>query len=192
MYLFFDTETTGLPRNWQAPVTDLNNWPRMVQLAWLLYDETHQEIKRRDYIIKPEGYLIPAAAAKVHGISTEKALAEGVELSAVLREFADEIKQAKYLVAHNMSFDEMIAGAEFLRKEIANDLFRISRVCTMKSSTEFVNIPGNYGPKWPSLAELHFKLFSKGFEGAHDALVDVDALARCFFELKKQRIIDYK
>jgi len=30
MYLFFDTETTGLPRNWKAPVTDLDNWPRMV------------------------------------------------------------------------------------------------------------------------------------------------------------------
>lgn len=24
-YLFFDTETTGLPRNWKAPVSDLNN-----------------------------------------------------------------------------------------------------------------------------------------------------------------------
>lgn len=191
MYLFFDTETTGLPRSWQAPVTDLNNWPRMVQLAWLLYDESNQEIQRKSYIIKPEGYLIPEAASRVHGISTEKALAEGLDLSEVLSEFANEIKQAKYIVAHNMSFDEKIAGAEFLRKQIANDLFGTQRICTMKSSTEFVNIPGNYGLKWPSLAELHFKLFNKGFDGAHDALVDVDALAKCFFELKKQRIIDY-
>jgi len=35
MYLFFDTETTGLPKNWKAPIEDLNNWPRLVQLAWL-------------------------------------------------------------------------------------------------------------------------------------------------------------
>ncbi len=33
MYLFFDTETTGLPRNWHAPASDLANWPRLIQLA---------------------------------------------------------------------------------------------------------------------------------------------------------------
>jgi len=26
MYLFFDTETTGFPRKWKIPITDLNNW----------------------------------------------------------------------------------------------------------------------------------------------------------------------
>ena len=39
MYLFFDTETTGLPRNWKAPVTHLNNWPRMIQIAWIACDD---------------------------------------------------------------------------------------------------------------------------------------------------------
>ena len=27
MIFFFDTETTGLPRNWKAPITDIDNWP---------------------------------------------------------------------------------------------------------------------------------------------------------------------
>ncbi len=39
MYLIFDTETTGLPRRWDAPLTDSDNWPRAVQIAWQLHDE---------------------------------------------------------------------------------------------------------------------------------------------------------
>ena len=72
MYLFFDTETTGLPRNWKAPVTDLHNWPRMVQIAWILCDKTGNRIESNDFIIKPENYKIPRDASRVHGISTEK------------------------------------------------------------------------------------------------------------------------
>ncbi|HET7116363.1 MAG TPA: hypothetical protein VFI29_07720 [Hanamia sp.] len=45
MYLFFDTETTGLPKNWKAPVADLNNWPRLSELHYKLFrtgfEETH-------------------------------------------------------------------------------------------------------------------------------------------------------
>lgn len=189
MYLFFDTETTGLPKNWQAPLTDLKNWPRMVQLAWLLYDVNGKQLSGRDYIIKPEGYDIPETAAKVHGISTEKAMAEGVDLSMVLQEFATEIRSAKFLVAHNMNFDERIAGAEFLRKNISNGLLGTDKICTMESSTEYVNIMGSYGYKWPTLAELHEKLFETGFENAHNALVDVEILAKCFFELKNRGVI---
>jgi len=69
MYLFFDTETTGLPRNWKAPVTDLKNWPRLVQLAFLVYDEKGTQISAGDFIIKPEGFKIPADVSLIHGIS---------------------------------------------------------------------------------------------------------------------------
>ena len=77
MYLFFDTETTGLPRNWKAPVTDLNNWPRMVQIAWILCDDKGNRVESADYIIKPENFVIPQDASRVHGITTEKAINEG-------------------------------------------------------------------------------------------------------------------
>ena len=89
MYLFFDTETTGLPRNWKAPVTDLNNWPRLVQLAYLYYDADGKKIMGGDCIIKPEGFTIPTDASRVHGITTERALEEGV--AAVHRGAADRI-----------------------------------------------------------------------------------------------------
>jgi len=116
-YLFFDTETTGLPKNWNAPVTDLQNWPRLVQLAFVCYKDGF-EVESKDYIIKPEGFVIPDDTAKVHGINTQMANEKGIALQIVLNEFASLLERADFVVAHNMSFDEKIMGAEFLRKNM--------------------------------------------------------------------------
>ena len=97
MYLFFDTETTGLPRNWKAPLSDLNNWPRLVQLAWLHYDKDGNKIAENNYIIKPDGFTIPVDASRIHGISNEIALSKGISLQEVLSEFQNLIVQASYL-----------------------------------------------------------------------------------------------
>lgn len=190
MYLFFDTETTGLPKKWNAPVTDLENWPRLVQIAWLGFDESGKEILSKNVIIKPEGFTIPNESAKIHGITTEMANEKGESLNKILLEFLDVMNKSKFLIAHNISFDEKIIEAEFLRKKISNTLFQPEKVCTKELSTDFCKIPGNYGYKWPSLSELHLKLFKNDFEDAHDALVDVQACARCFFELKKKGVIN--
>ena len=189
MYLFFDTETTGLPGNWNAPVSDLDNWPRLVQIAWLQYDSKGKKILEQDYIIKPEGFTIPRDASQVHGISTERAEREGVDLKKVLEEFSGLIEESSLLVAHNMGFDEKIVGAELLRKRIKNSLFQTDKICTMKASTDYCELPGNYGYKWPKLSELHFKLFNDGFEEAHNATVDIAVCAKCFWELKRRGII---
>lgn len=189
MYLFFDTETTGLPKNWKAPIEDLNNWPRLVQLAWLVYDRNGNQIYGKDYIVRPDGFTIPANSSKVHGITTEQAISEGMPLAYVMSEFQKDINQAEYLVAHNMSFDEKIVGAEFLRLRQANSVATKNKICTMQKTTDFCAIPGPYGYKWPKLSELHIKLFNKDFEEAHNAAVDINATARCFWELKKIGII---
>lgn len=190
MYLFFDTETTGLPDNYNAPINDLNNWPRLVQLAWVIYDENAEEKAGENFIIKPEGFIIPKEASSVHGITTEKANEEGRPLIEILEKFANVVRDSKLLIAHNMNFDEKIMGAEFLRKNINHDLFDTVRFCTMHESTDFCQLPGNFGDyKWPRLAELHTKLFGKNFKNAHDALADVNACARCFFELINRGVI---
>ena len=77
MYLIFDTETTGLPQNWKAPLTDFDNWPRMVQIAWQMHDEKGSLIDVKNFIVKPEGYDIPYNAEQIHGISTERAQKQG-------------------------------------------------------------------------------------------------------------------
>lgn len=189
MILFFDTETTGIPKNYKAAVTDLKNWPRMVQIAWLVTDENGIEISSAEYIIQPDGYTIPPDAAKIHGITTAIALERGVEITHALDLVAKDIATAKTLIAHNMAFDEKILGAEFLRAGYPNYLDGKPRRCTMQSTTDYCRLPGPYGFKWPTLNELHQKLFRESFIGAHQALVDVRACAKCFFELRKQKVM---
>lgn len=189
MYLFFDTETNGLPKNWKASVKDLSNWPRLVQIAWILYDKSGNEIERNDHIIKPEGFSIPKKTASVHGISTKRAISEGQDLLFVLDEFKTQVQKTTYLVAHNMSFDKKIVGAEFLRKEMSNPIPRKKKICTMEGTINYVAIPGYKGNKWPKLSELHKKLFGFDFEEAHDAAADIHATAKCFWEAKKLGIL---
>lgn len=188
-YLFFDTETTGLPKKWKAPVSDLGNWPNIVQLAWAVFDDSGNRLTFRDHIIKPEGFVIPASAAAIHGISTEKAMKKGRPVAKVLKEFLEAARGVSRLIAHNMDFDEKMVRAELLRHGMADVLARIPKICTMKAATAYCKIPGPYGNKWPKLSELHIKLFETDFSDQHNAASDVLCCAKCYFELCRRAII---
>jgi DNA polymerase III alpha subunit (gram-positive type) len=185
MYLFFDTETTGLPRNYRAPVSDLNNWPRLVQLAYLYYDASGNKIAEGDFIIRPDGFTISKGASQIHGITTEKALRDGQPIAGILKQFNSMVEEAEFLVAHNMAFDEMIMGSELLRNGMQNSLADKVKICTMKQTTAFCGLIGGYGYKWPKLSELHYKLFRTGFADAHNASADISITAKCFWELRR-------
>jgi len=189
MYIFFDTETTGFPKNWKAPVTDVDNWPRMVQIAWVVYDKEGNEQEEVNYIIQPEGYTIPKKVELVHGISTARAIAEGQDLKMVLEHFAKAIEGVEMIVAHNIAFDEKIIGAEFIRKGVSHNYYEKEEYCTMKNTTNIAKLPGRYGYKWPSLHELHTFLFGVTFTEQHNALADIRATAKCFWELKNRGLI---
>jgi DNA polymerase-3 subunit alpha len=191
MFLIFDTETTGLPKDYNAPLTDLDNWPRCVQIAWQHHDKDGRLISAKNYIIRPEGYDIPFNAVKIHGISTEKALAEGLPLAEVLEEFSSVLEQTKYVAGHNIGFDISIIGAEYLRKGLSATISEKESIDTKDESTDYCAIPGGRGGrfKWPTLSELHQKLFGAAFSDAHNAAADVEATARCFFELCRLEVI---
>lgn len=192
MFLIFDTETTGLPRNYNAPLSDSDNWPRVVQIAWQLHDVKGNLISANSIIVKPVGFTIPFNAAQVHGITTERALTEGNDLQTVMNEFVEAVKQTKYLCGHNIEFDLSIIGAEFIRLGMS-DYFADKPVIDTKNDdvTEFCAIPGGRGGKykWPKLEELYTKLFNEGFEAAHNAAFDVQATTKAFFELLKRGIL---
>ena len=97
-FLIFDTETTGLPKNFDAPVNDLENWPRLVQLAWELHDKEGKLLDAKNHIVKPDGFEIPYGAEKVHGISTQKALDEGKDLKFVLEEFSKDLQESFLII----------------------------------------------------------------------------------------------
>ena len=188
-YLFFDTETTGLPKSWKAPVSDLGNWPHIVQIAWAIFDHAGKQLAFRVHIIRPEGFVIPESATAIHGISTEKALKEGRPAAEVLKEFSEAVQGVVRLVAHNLDFDEKMVRVELLRQGMPDALQIIPKICTMKSSTKYCKIPGPYGDKWPKLSELHIKLFEVDFEDQHNAASDVLCCAKCFFELRRRAVI---
>jgi DNA polymerase-3 subunit epsilon len=189
MYLIFDTETTGLPKRRDAPVSDIGNWPRLVQIAWARYDARDAHLGSEAHIVKPHGFVIPKEAERLHGISTERAMAEGVPLAEALANFSAAVAQSTIIVAHNMSFDRGVIGAEFVRAGIDTDLHQKRRVCTMTSATDLCRLPGPYGYRWPTLSELYLALFGKRMPDAHYAESDVRGCAQCFFELKRRGVI---
>ncbi len=188
MYLFFDTETTGLPKRWNAPVTDVDNWPRLVQLAWISYDNQGAMLNSRNVIIRPDGFIIPTEVSRLHGITTFMAKEKGIPLSEVMEEFAMQIDAAELLIGHNINFDECIVGAEFERLHMMTTLFLKPKCCTMRSATNYCKLPGKKGFKPPKLMELHKILFGEGFDDAHNALADVKATAKCFWELLRRGV----
>ena len=186
MYLIFDTETTGLPKNWKAPVSDTDNWPRCVQIAWQLHDELGNLVEANSFIIKPHGYDIPYESEKIHGISTQLAELEGEKLEIVLKEFNNSISKSKFIIGHNVNFDLNVIGCEFHRlNTLSNiELTDVLDTCTETTAT-LCKLPGGRGGKFklPTLTELHEFLFSAPFQDAHNATADVEATARCFLEL---------
>lgn len=195
MFLIFDTETTGLPRNYNAPVTDFDNWPRMVQIAWQLHDATGKLLHNDSIIIKPEGYTIPFATIQIHGITNERANEEGKDLKSALQQFVEVVEQSAYLCGHNIEFDINIIGAELLRCGLPNVLANRAFIDTKNDqTTEYCALPGGRGGKfkWPTLTELYQKLFNTTFDEAHNAAFDVAATTKVFFEVIKRGITKVK
>ena len=127
-----------------------------------------------------------------NNISTKRCEDEGIPVFDALRKFQDALKKCQYKIAHNISFDNKIVYKEIVEAGITKELFQFKKsLCTMLSTVKFVGAVNKFGKpgKWPKLQELHVKLFNEEFEGAHDALDDVRAMVRCFFELQNRGII---
>ena len=193
MFLIFDTETTGLPLLKNAPLTNFDNWPRMVQIAWQLHDELGNFVESQNHIVRPDGFEIPINAKMVHGISTEYALEHGEPLKDVLDMFLEACKKAKYLVGHNINFDLSVVGCEFLRDRGENPLpnWKVIDTCTEKTANYCQFPGGSHGKfKFPKLIDFHKLLFGEDFSSAHNACADVEATARVFLECVRLGVLD--
>ena len=190
MYLTFDSETTGLPKNFKAPISDSENWPRLVQLAWQINDKEGKLINNKSFLIKPDNFTIPYNSEKIHGISTQIALEKGIGLIIALKDFEEDLKKCKYIIGHNINFDKNILGAEFYRKNIESNLLNKISIDTGHISKQYCNLKGGLGGglKMPKLIELYEILFGKKFSDAHDAAYDVNATAKSFFYLLKKEV----
>lgn len=197
MKLFFDTETTGLP-DYRSP-SDAPTQPHLVQLAMILTEDDGRERGSVSLIVKPEGWEIPPGASDIHGITTEVARSCGVSEKSAVELYRSFFALASTSIAHNHSFDERIMRIAQLRA--GHDRAQIEsneqkqKFCTCTSAALIVNLPptarmlaaGFNKPKPPKLEECMRHFFGEELTGAHDALVDVRACIRVYFELTKPR-----
>jgi len=194
-FFFFDTETNGLPRNYKAPPTQIENWPEIISMAWEVWtylDNTWTFIRAESYLVQPpEGIIWNRDAEHVHGISYVKASSEGIRVKSLLEKVEKELLQATHVVAHNLAFDRSIILASMFR-HLGTAKWTIAKnICTMIETIPICRIPSNspYATaidpyKWPRLQELHQFLFKKDWEGiAHEALSDVQCMRTCYREL---------
>jgi DNA polymerase III subunit epsilon len=179
--LFIDTETTGLPRSWQEPYSDQDNWPFSVQIAWVIYTKTGELVKRESHYIKDQDFDISPAAFRVHGISRNFLLRHGESRQDIMRLLAADLTQYQPLVvAHYMQLDYHMLGADFYRTGIDNPLEKLPVFCTMLATARYVSNPR---AKYLRLNRLYYILFNRELENQHEALADAQATAECFFEM---------
>lgn len=184
--IVFDIETTGLPEKigfdkyYHPSLTHKYDKCRIVELAYIIFDDYGNEIKRVSSIIKPDGFIIENS--HIHGITTEQAINEGKSIIYVLEQFKVDISNCKKIVAHNIIFDKTILLSECYRynkNDIVKELEYIIQYCTMIIGRDKMKML-----KYPKLIELYKYLFNHDIIQRHRALDDVLLCSQCFFKLK--------
>ena len=184
--IVLDVETNGLKGQYDAKADayNLHLFPRIVQFSWGLYTETGEQVKVKDYIIKPNGWGLKGSE-KNHGITYERAVAEGVDIEAVLAEYKHDIENCcSKLVCHNIDFDKEVVMSELYRANMKIEVPSMKICCTMKETADYCKLypmrRGQY--KWPKLEELYRKLFGMEMENPHNSYYDVINCAKCYFQ----------
>lgn len=206
--LIFDTETTGLlPRNIIINFESIKTCPHIVQISWVLYDTNKNALLNiGDYIVKmPDDVNIPDEAAKIHKITNEISQERGILFEEVFNEFATDFRSCDLIVGHNLEFDKKMLHVEILRlannhasvsnkydiigaAKILTKMTQMSHYCTMRNSIELCAIKRKFADgteynKFPTLLELHEKLFLCAPKNLHNSLNDVLITLRCYFML---------
>lgn len=184
MIIVLDTETSGL-----------GSKDTILQLAYERYGRDGRLCDTFSaHIHPPFPYEIHEKAFEVHGLTKEFLLDNGyirsqtVSMLTRLKRFASD---GYLFIGHNFSFDLRLIRQSLTQYELP-DISEIEYFCTQNDPRirAFVDAKDVNGRlKSPNLGELYTKLFGAEIEGAHDALSDVRATARCYFELKRRGIV---
>lgn len=191
MILVFDTETNGKIKDYKLPCQVVDNYPRLSQLSYKIFNMDFELIKTVNHFIFPDGWDFPDEEFFKEHADINKNKSIGIPVKNVLDEFIKDRLSSKYIVAHNISFDVKVIRAEMIRLGYKVE-FEAKKKCTMMLSTSYCKIPhlnGRKGVKWPNLTEMHNVLFGCDFNEAHDAMGDVNACAKSFFELVQRKVI---
>lgn len=190
-FLLFDTSANGQPANYQASARDTSNWPRLLHLSWQLMNEKGQLLDQRDDLIKPHGFSINEKMAERHQINATESADKGIPVKEAIEHFMAAVREADMVFAHNLSLNTGVVTAEADRHDVIERLSSSESYCLMQETTYYCGIMGKRGNlKWPSLPELHKKIFGRSFNNAGRADADVTALGRCFIVLYKTKVLE--
>jgi DNA polymerase-3 subunit epsilon len=196
--IVFDTETTDLPADQNAPLSDSSKWPYIIQLSFMVFDTKTKEIlEYSDHIIQLDTTVnISPGSIAIHQITAQRSQAEGIPIQQALAHLADNMSEADIIVGHNILFDKRMLMVELTRNKMKNCLYKnglpIPEYCTMKRTTELCKIPttnkktGEIYNKYPTLSELHNQLFCRKPRGTHNAIADVMICLRCYIMLTEK------
>lgn len=186
--LFIDTETSGLPKKWDAPYADQDNWPFIVQIAWLIYSREGELLKTENHYILDTDYQISSTSRDIHGIDPAFLKEHGKERKNVMKILQQDLLTYRpLLVGHFMQLDYHMMGIGFYRAGLENPAAQLPQFCTMGISARLVH---QKPYKYLKLGDLYEWLFDKPLENQHNALTDAKATAACFFELRKKGNLD--
>ena len=202
--IVFDTETTGLfPKKIDLTFDNLDVFPSIVQLSWLIYNVIDKTYQTHNYIIKVNpGVIISQGSIDIHGITHEKSQQEGYSIDYVINLFMSHFEKSDGYICHNTWFDYKLVRTEILRllknvsdlqeinkyKRYLQVLYSHKGYCTMKKTADLCKLPQftknnvvmkSY--KWPKLQELHVHLFGVVPNKLHDAMNDVMVCFRCYY-----------
>ncbi len=190
-FLLFDISANGQPKSYSASFRDSFNWPRMIHLSWQLMNEKGQILDSHNDLIKPSGFTLTPQIEERHKVSTKELKEQGVEVKASVASFMNIVPEADMVFAHNLTFNQGVVTAEADRADIIERLSSADTYCLMQEATYFCGIPGKRGKyKWPSLPELHQRIFGKSYGKISNAEADLNALARCFIVMYKTGVLE--
>jgi DNA polymerase III epsilon subunit-like protein len=192
--LIFDTETTGLPTERNVSIMDVEKWPYIIQLSYILYDsEARELIEMKDDLIKiPLDVEITPGSEAIHHISRLMCQATGIDINDAINCFHKALDKADVVVGHNISFDKRLVMVECKRlkkyQRFTVNGIKKEEFCTMKKGSDVCRIEvtsssGEKYYKYPTLSELHFKLFDTLPKGTHNALADILICLRCYIKM---------
>lgn len=180
--LFIDTEASGLPGNWTLPYSADANWPHIVQVAWLIYDEQRNLVKQQSHYINAEGVTITQSAMETHGITPDFLASNGKPQSEIMEMLANDLVEYEpTIIGHFMQLDYYLLGAAFHRTGVYNPLGKLPVFCTMVATTQLLRSPST---RQLRLGDLYYMLFKVDLQHQHNALHDARATAESFFELR--------
>lgn len=186
LYLIFKVETDGLPLDYSKNYREINNWPELIQIGWIVMNKYGHIYKKDSEVVLRE----KNNPVDLVNIDFSQIKMIGKPVRSVLEKFLLDTEKATYLVAHNIDYDLNVIQASCLKNGLTNNLNKLSTICTMKSAVDYCAIPNKFGNKFPSLEELYSKLFNKEMIRSYNAENDVLAIAKCFWKLKESRIIE--